>query len=346
VVRQIGKTYDDLNGIHFKGRLRRPAIGLSGDSKQLGRWTYTTRTLEIARTLYLNHGWGAVVEVLKHEMAHQFVDEVLGALGEPAHGPEFRRVCEERAIDYRASGLPHVGPIDDEQKRVLERIAKLLALAESANLHEAHSAMNAAQRLMLKHNVDTISTRTTGSYSFRHLGKPSGRVDESQRILAGLIADHFFVEAIWVPVWRPLEAKRGNILEVCGTEANLELAEYVYAFLNETAERLWREYRREQGVGGNRDRLSFVAGVMAGFREKLDGQSTQSRGTELVWIGDAGLKKYFRKRHPFVRTTRYAARGRPLAHRHGRAAGKRIVLNRAVKQGESGKVRLLKAKNG
>ena len=53
-------------------------------------------------------------------------------------------------------------------------------------------------------------------------------------ILAGILSDHFFVEVIWVPVWRPLDGKRGSVLEVCGSPANLELAEYVHAFVNHT----------------------------------------------------------------------------------------------------------------
>lgn len=345
VVRELGKTYDSLNGAFFKNRLRRPVIGLSDTPHRFGRWMRATRTLDLARSLVIDHGWGAAVEVLKHEMAHQFVDEILGCGEEPAHGPAFRRVCDEHAIDYRASGLPSSGPIDDQQKRVLERVVKLLALAESSNLHEAQSAMNAAQRQMLKHNIDTIGAGAASAYSFRHLGKPTGRVDASQRILATIVGDHFFVEAIWVPAWRPLEGKRGSILEVCGTEANLEIAEYAHTFLTETAERLWREYRRTHGVGGDRDRRSFIAGVMSGFREKLDGQRRESRGQGLVWVGDAGLHKYFRRRHPYVRTTRYAAQGSPQAHRHGREAGKKIVLNRAVERGESGTVRLLPAKS-
>jgi hypothetical protein len=345
LVRQLGKSYDYFNSIYFKNRLRRPVIGLLGDFQHLGRWDLNTRTLEIARSLFVKHGWGVAVEVLKHEMAHQFVDEIIGARGESSHGPEFRRVCEERGIDYRASGIPGSGVVDNERKRVLERIAKLLALAESPNLHEAQSAMSAAQRLILRYNVETDQTNAVNNYSFRHLGKPTGRLDESQRILSRIVNEHFFVETIWVPVWRPFEAKRGSVLEVCGTETNLEIAEYVYDFLNETAERLWRNYQHERSVTGNRDRRSFIAGVMTGFREKLDEQRVQSSGEGLIWVGDANLGQYFKRRYPYTRTIRHAARGRPLAHKHGRAAGKQIVLHRAVKHGESGTVRLLNASN-
>lgn len=344
-VRALGKTYDDLNNIYFKNCLRRPVIGLSDTSNQLGRWVAETRALELARSLLYDCEWGVVVEVLKHEMAHQYVDEVLGSVEEPVHGPAFKRVCEERAIDFRAAGAPSAGKIGDEEKRVVERIAKLLALAESPNLYESQSAMNTAQKLMLKHNIDASKSQASRDYSFRHLGAPTGRVDETQRILAAIIGDHFFVETIWAPVWRPREGKRGSVLEVCGAEANLEMAEYVHAFLTETAERLWWEYRRERNIDCDRNRRSFTAGVMAGFREKLDRQRGESRGQGLVWVGDAMLHKYFRRRHPYVRTVRFASRGNAQARSHGRAAGRRIELSRAIKGGASGGVRLLPANN-
>src|SRR5690606_18958374 len=121
-----------------------------------GRWVAEERTIEISRKLLVDHGWGALVEVLKHEMAHQFVDEVLGLADEAAHGPAFRQVCAERGFDARASGVPNAAQ-SDAQSRVLERVAKLLALAESPNEHEAQAAMNAAQRLMLKYNLENIA---------------------------------------------------------------------------------------------------------------------------------------------------------------------------------------------
>ena len=37
-------------------------------------------------------------------------------------------------------------------------------------------------------------------------------------LLGAILGKHFFVEVIWVPVYRPLEQKRGSVLEVCGTQ--------------------------------------------------------------------------------------------------------------------------------
>jgi len=148
-------------------------------------------------------GWGEVIEVLKHEMAHQYVSEILGDPDGVAHGKAFRELCERLAIDARAAGRPQDSDGGEAAPRVLSRIAKLLALAGSANQNEAELAMAEAQRLMLAHNLEMAAGH---SYRFVHLGRPTGRVTEAERTLANLLAEHFFVEVIWVPVWRPLEA--------------------------------------------------------------------------------------------------------------------------------------------
>src|SRR5262249_7846916 len=160
------------------------------------------------RRLVLGHPWGVVVEVLKHEMAHQYVHEVLGKRDESAHGPAFRDLCEKLGIDAGAAGVPSAAGTTADDERVLGRIARLLALAESANVHEAQAAMNAAQRLMLKHNLESVADHRRPGYGFRHLGKPTGRVGEADRLLGAILGKHFFVEVIWVPVYRPAEGKR------------------------------------------------------------------------------------------------------------------------------------------
>ncbi|HEX6273263.1 MAG TPA: DUF2786 domain-containing protein [Polyangiaceae bacterium] len=343
-LRAVRRVYDDLNVSLFKERLRAPAFELSDAAGRLGRWASARRTLEISRTLLVEHGWGVVVEVLKHEMAHQFVDEVLDVREEADHGPVFRQVCAERGIDARAAGAPV--PADRSRDHVLERIAKLLALAESPNEHEAQAAMSAAQRLMLKHNIDSLFEGKRASYGFKHLGAPSGRIGESERLLAGILGDHFFVQVIWVPVWRPLEGKRGSVLEVCGTSENLELAEYVHAFVTRTADQLWREYRRGRTSRQRSDRMRFLAGVMSGFRERLERDRKRNGAEGLVWKGDAELHAFFRGRHPHIRFTRRAATTASEAYSRGRAAGRELVLHRGVRSGPSaGAPRLLPAKS-
>jgi hypothetical protein len=339
-IRAIHQTYGQVNGSLFRFRLRPPAFELVTSTDRLGRWVPAHRTLELSHDLLVKYGWGVLEEVLKHEMAHQYVDEVLQIRDEPAHGPAFRRICEERGIDARAAGVPESAG-ERASHPVLERIAKLLALAESPNEHEAQAAMSAAQRLMLKHNIEAAVTGTVASYCFRHLGQPTGRVSEHERRLAMILDDFFFVQVIWVPVWRVNDAKRGSVLEVCGTRDNVELAAYVYDFLMYTADALYRADRKRRGDRSHHARRKFLAGVMSGFHERLKGERKRSAAEGLIWVGDAELGGYFRRRHPHVRWARHSVSTNGEAYTRGQTAGRNIVLHRGVKSGASGAVRQL-----
>jgi hypothetical protein len=343
LVRELRATYWQVNDSFFRGALSAPTLELVSTRATLGRWIPGTRTIEISRGLVLERPWGAVVEVLKHEAAHQYVHEVLGEKEETAHGPAFRELCARLGIDAHASGVPAPAPGEPANK-IVERVAHLLALAESPNRHEAEAAMAAAQRLMLKHNLDAARAAATRAYGFVHLGRPTGRVVEHERIVAMILGKHFFVEAIWIPVYRPLEGKRGTVLEICGTDANLAIAEYVHEFLSQTANRLWSEHKRAQGIRSNRERRAYLAGVMTGFADTLARQDAESRSQGLVWVRDGDLELFFRRRHPHVRHVRHAGQRRTDAWVHGREAGRKIVLHRPVKAAASARGRLLPAK--
>jgi hypothetical protein len=187
---------------------------------------------------------------------------------------------------------------------------------------------------MLKYNLESAALGARRGYDFRHLGTPSGRISESERLISIILGDHFFVEVIWVPVYRPFEAKRGQVLEICGTPANIEMAAYVHAFLTNAAEHLWREHKKTEGIRGDRDRRTYLAGVMEGFRERLESETKKHRAEGLVWVGDADLEDYYRKRHPHIRRTRTMGHARTEAHVAGRSAGRRLVLHRGI-HGES-----------
>jgi Protein of unknown function (DUF2786)/SprT-like family len=335
LLHELREQYRLLALGHFKGALKLPQIELVPSQARLGRWVEATRTIELSRALVLGRPWGVVVEVLKHEMAHQYVCEVLGGRGETAHGPTFRAVCERLGIDGAATGVPDAPTPEKsvEQRKIGDRIARLLALAESPNVHEAEAAMAAAQKLLLKHNIELRNARAAQGYVWKHLGTPTGRTTEAERVLSLLLAKHFFVEAIWIPVYRAREGKRGSVLEICGSAENVEIAEYVHGYLVTTAERLWREHKTRLGIRGDRDRRTYLAGVMTGMSEKLAREAKKSEEAGLVWVADGDLSKYFRKRHPYVRHVRYAGQRRSEAYAHGKEAGQKIVIHKGMREG-------------
>jgi hypothetical protein len=334
----LREAWKDLNYSRFRGAMSPPVLELSPAMSRLGRWEPVTRTIQLSLRLVLEGGWLHVIEILKHEMAHQYVWEVLGEHEETPHGAAFQALCARLGIDAAASGPPAGEP--GRPERIVERVTKLLALAASPNEHEARAAMAAAQRLMLKHNIELAAQAGARRYSFRQLGVPTGRIPEAERILGGILGAHFFVECIWMPVWRPLEGKRGTVLEISGTLENLELASHVHAFLLGTADRLWREWRTAHGAA-DRERRAFQAGVMTGFRDTLGKQAARNRQEALVWVGDADLNAFYRRRHPHVRSATYQGSPLSTAKEAGRAAGRRIVLHKAVTSSSEGGTRLL-----
>jgi hypothetical protein len=328
--RVLVDTYEDINRSLFKASLRQPVLAFVDRPSRLGQWYGAERRLELAEQLLFEHGWGVLVEVLKHEMAHQYVDEVLNVTGEGPHGEAFRRVCEARGIDANTIGVPGASDCDAERAKRIDQVTKLLRLATSSELNEAAAATSAAQRLMLKYNLTELESGPPVGYSLRHLGKPTGRVTEAERILACILAEHFFVQVIWVPVYRPLEDKRGSVLEICGTRENLELASYVHGYLLEAAERLWLAYKKTQSLRSNAHRREFLAGVLTGVRDRLTADKRKSEKEGLVWVGDSELAAYFRRRHPHVRWIRGEAKVRPDAWGEGRNAGRSLELSRPL----------------
>lgn len=320
LLRELLNTWHAENAGRFRGALRPPTIRLGDADARLGLWDARRREMTFARALFAR-GWGAVVEVLRHEMAHQYAHEVLKATDESAHGRAFRETCARFGIDERASG--ELRPSDTED-RVLRRVTKLLALAESPNLHEAQAAMNAAQALLLRHQLDHVGARH--DLGWRHLGPPRPRLYEADRVLAAILGAHFFVECIWVDVYLPEQARRARLLEVCGTTENLEFAGYVHDFLRGTVERLWQE--RGRGLRGGKG--GFAAGVLRGFWDRLQEQKQVHAQTGLVWVGDPAVRTYLRRRYPSVRTLSGTGPRRTDAFEEGRAAGRAIVLHKPV----------------
>ena len=348
ITRELSRSWHFINSSHFRSALTAPTLGLHRGDRALGLWQAATRTILLSERLVLDKPWGVVLEVLKHEMAHQYVHEILGQTTETAHGPAFQAVCARLGIDATAVGLkpPPAGDAasgpDEDQSRLLRRVARLLALAESQNPHEAEAAMYEAQRLMLKHNLDRqqfdrahAGAAPRARYGFRQLGEPRGRTDEAQRLLAMLLGKYFFVEAIWVPGYDPRCDRRGTVLEICGSEDNLEMAAYVHGFLTHTAERLWAAHKQAAGITADRDRRTYLAGVMLGFAERLAEKERQHQVEGLVWAGDRVLQDYFRRRHPHVRRVQQKGQPRTPARAEGKKAGREIVLSRPLRSGAS-----------
>ena len=330
-VRKLYAWWHHYNEEYLDGALRVPLIELGGGGEVLGKWHGARRLLQIAQSHIAADPWLYVMETLRHEMAHQYAGEVLLAEGENPHGPAFRRACEKLRCTPAARAKGEGEHDKTAADHLLQRLQKVLSLTASPNEHEAETAVKKARRLLLKYNIDEVDIDRQRAFAHRCLGSIKGRRASYELWLALILQDFFFVETLWVPTYRAQEDKSGTVLEIYGTRANLDMAEYVYDFLRGLLERLWVTYKEEQGLPGNRERQRYCGGVLEGFHHKLTEQERQI-GTEqaLIWKGDSQLKSYYRYLNPRVHTRYGSGVAESAAYRDGLAEGQRVQIHRPV----------------
>ncbi len=325
--------WTSVNATDCGRKLRPPSFALIDTVGILGRWDGKGRVLSINVRHLATDTWAEVEETLRHEMAHQLVQEVLGGVDSPAHGELFARACAQLRIQPSTSG-PAATP---EQTRVVARIRKLLTLSESDNEHEAQTAMAHANKLLLRHNIDRVGVEAPdAAYGSRRVGEPVGRISAERKLLSNILQSHFFVKCIWIRTRRAVDDREVSFLEIVGQHDSLELASYAHDYLERLLDELWERYRRQPQRGRvvrGSDRGGYRVGLLMGFKEHLDAQSRRHEQEGLVWLGDPGADALYERRHP--RTSRLSAgsyRG-GSAHDQGRADGRNIRIRPGLQGG-------------
>jgi hypothetical protein len=331
-------------------RMRPPLFCLRDYRRTWGTWSRERREISLSRDLVLRHSWDAVLEVLLHEMAHQFTEEVLGTREEPSHGPAFQRACHLLRANPKASG--RYVPLDDRmargpqgpEDRTVRRVRKLMALAESPNRHEAEVSMAKAHELIAKHNLHLLEQDDRRDFASVFVGKPALRHPREDYALANLLQEFYFVQGIWVPAYVLEKGKMGRVLEISGTEQNIRLASYVHDFVCRFIEAQWRTYNERKGLSRRR-KTDYAAGIIEGFRSKLASQDKEKKPEgkkALIKLRDPLLEKYVAYRYPRTVNEKRAVSARDeKVVSDGRAAGKKLVIHKGITEKRSGRRRLI-----
>jgi hypothetical protein len=329
---RLHKDFDRYNWIYASSKLRRPNIVLSGSRVELGSWNGRTRTMSIAHHHIVEHPWQEVMETLRHEMAHQYVDEVLGIQNARPHGDPFILACRILRCEpsARAGQMTPISESSTKRDKMLTRVRELLALAESPNEHEAASAMRMARRFLLEYNLDLRELDEKRGYETRFIGKSMPRVQEYHYVLSSILQDHFFVQCIWATSYDAIADQSGRILQIHGTWENLELASYVHDFVLHTADGLWRA-RKKSSVQRDGTKLQYYTGLLRGFASKLNLQKTELREQHsLVWLADPLLGEYYRHLHPRIQSVSTSGVSRSDLFDAGLEDGRKLHLRRGV----------------
>ena len=331
--------------LHFldgplRARMVRPLLRLSDLKGRWGQWVPERREICLSRNLAMHYPWGAVREVLRHEMAHQLAG-LMAANDHRPHGAAFREACRLLRADpaasanYRALDRRANGPAALPEDRWRLRVQKLFALAESPNPHEAASAMRKARELITRHGDD----RPQGAWTEPHIsvliGKPALRHFRDEYLLAQLLIDLYGVAGVWVPAYVLDKGRMGSALEISGRPAQIQVAAYAHDFVGRFIEGCWRQDRKLRNRG-RRPLRDFAVGVIEGFRAKTilpakNPEPPLTTSNAIVAIQDPRLTAYLRHRYPHLRNfRREGGRIDPTAYGAGLEQGRHLMIREGI----------------
>jgi len=320
--------------------MQKPLFSLNDMPNKLGYWSSEKCEICLSRQFVLNHSWDSVREVLLHEMAHQFTDQVIGDRNEPPHGPSFRKACRLLRANPKASGnyrplwnqVMRDAPASED--KILLRIKKLMALAESRNHHEAEAAMAKAHELIAKYNINLLAADEKRNFISVFVGRPALRHPRENYHIARLLLDFYFVNGIWVPTYVLEKGKMGRVLEITGTRQNIKIASYTYDFVRHFINSQWHAYNQDKSLHRRR-KTDFAVGIIEGFRSKLESQDviakTIKNRSALVHIEDPLLKQYMNYKYPHTKSfTRKVSSQDDTILEAGMKVGRKLVISKGI----------------
>lgn len=273
--------------------------------------------------------------VIRHELAHYltFLDH-----GPHLHGKEFQECCQKMGwgeevwrarftLDEssKAAAL-------DEDNPVVRRVKKLMALSDSGNSYEAEQALIKSQQLLLKHNLEAEDLDSLDSEQEKFFLK---RIMKQKRENAKMSAIAKILKTFFVHV---VFSRGGNYtyLEILGSAANLEVAEYVAKVLEHELDKLWEQNKKlHPYLKGQVAQNSFHYGIAKGYCQKIEdlqkGYPQHTANALIVLeqkLNEAACMAY--KRLSFSKSRKKLC---SLSSLLGEQAGKQLNIKPALKQG-------------
>lgn len=209
---------------------------------------------------------------------------------------------------------------------ILDKIRHLFAMAEheTANEHEAATALEKAQALLLRHNLTRASVGTANGHQEQLQGIGKVSVSEEQgyswkRTLLHVIARNNLCQVIG-------KTSGPNTCDLFGSQDNVRAVLEMYYWVGEQLEKLatqgLRAYKREGGRENGRTwKSGFFQGAARIINQRLAKPMQEfaayGSGKDLVLFNDASLKQAVAKIYPHTRKT-----GRRVPMGDGYGAGK------------------------
>jgi predicted SprT family Zn-dependent metalloprotease len=366
---RIQSSFYDINREimnNMKKELKIPSFAIKehmGD--KWGTWEKDNRVLSLNVKLLKNFEWGGVERVIRHEVAHMIVDEIIEGKGRP-HGELFKLACEVVGVpsDRLTSESMLIGFKGTTFNSIADKVRKLMIHGnnEACTKQEAEIFLDKAQELMIRHNLKV--TDINGNDRF-FVKRPIGPTFSRQPVwlwqLATIVIDSCNVQGIL------MGAGKSTRIELYGEPNNLDVAEYIFCSLLVQGEYLYEKYlanhkaiqvlkkkRYELDPTGYYEKddkpssATFLMGLYSGYKGKMDItrrdviDRIKAEEGAIVVTNDKLLREMYEKEyHP--RKGSSLSINRNSHFMNGVSAGKSLTLSKGVGSSSSSSGKCLNA---
>lgn len=306
------------------------------EGSDLGHFNHSYYQIGLNKKLIYLAKDSVVRDILKHELAHYLTWIKYGVV--QPHGFEFKETCryygfpDEVALakmNLEEANLAKEGDLDSE--RILEKVKKLLQLAQSSNAHEAELATMKANALLLRHNLDHFKAEDNDEPIYMDRVLVQKRKDPKMSAICDILT-HFLVKPVLSL------GKEKSCIEITGTKTNVKLAAYISEFLNNEFDYLWEQAKKEYGFSGLRAKNSFFIGIAHGFGQKMKASKMEMdvNDRKALVIVEKNLDQKISQIYGRLSSTRSGHTPDIRANAIGVMTGRNLSIRQGVESGSKG----------
>jgi len=228
---------------------------------------------------------------------------------------------------------------------IIEKIRKLLALANSPNENESASALAKARELQRQYAISNKDLETA-EYQERFFQRPWRSMPKAIPSIFTILRDFFKVYPIYLMT--PSKAEYGVCWVLVGKGHDILIAEYVFIHLLRSSRKAWLKYskgfpKRLKRATVIRRHEAFIFGFFHEIAVRLLVQNEAwYNETGIVLREDLKLKSWVQQRHGDIKTVNK----KPLKCTHeqsllsGMNAGRSIDLNKPIGEAQKTALRI------
>lgn len=220
-------------------------------------------------------------------------------------------------------------------EKIINRVKKILARANSDHQGEAETAILMAQEILLKNgltmeDVESIEEKDEKEAVDNEVTTRNKTLKWYEKHICVVIAKNFRCEAYMSSKSKNL-SNRSTMLRLIGLKEDVTIAKEVISFTIRTAEALWKKYYKENNISDSRGKRytyaiknDYFTGFIKGVETKLQEQVKEKA---LILVKDALVTQKFKELGMVrkTKTTKTTARRDDVVnagYRDGRFASK------------------------